>query len=103
MEGKNRWVIYQVFGNFPVDQYVDDLTSLCKLIGRASSALRFALVVHPMLGLPVHNALETRWKDGDRSLGTEVRAALRAGPMFSFSEPLVHFIPRADNVAHEAT
>jgi hypothetical protein len=88
MDSSNRGVIYQLFGNGPIDHYVDDLLSLSRHLAFAS-ALRFMVLACPFTAHAEFKALESRWARGERSMGKDLRRALIAGPLFSFGNPSV--------------
>ena len=79
-------MVYQVFGEGPLDYYVNNLSELWRRLGR-TVAIGFHVLSCPLNSLPPHENLVKRWKQGEHHLGEAVRATLLTGPLFSFGEP----------------
>ena len=88
-----RAVVYQVFGQEPLDfgqdplaYYANNLSDLRQRLGR-TAAIGFHVLGCPLNSLSTHENLVKRWKQGDRHFGEAVRDALLTGPLLSFGEP----------------
>lgn len=81
-----RAVVYQVFGQDPLDYYVNNLSDLWRRLGR-TAAIGFRVLACPLNPLPTYEDLVEQWKQRDHRVGDAVRMALLAGTLFSFGEP----------------
>jgi hypothetical protein len=84
---RKRVVVYQVFGDAPAAYYAEDLGRLAAAIA-ARESITFLVLGCAFRSTNAYAQLEERWDAGERSLSNDVRAALLAGPLLEFHEPI---------------
>jgi hypothetical protein len=87
VERPRRQVVYQVFGDAPPPYYADQLGRLAGILG-PGGRIGFAVLGCAFRPSAAYRQLETDWDSGERDLGGRVRAALIAGPLLEFGEPV---------------
>ncbi len=88
-----RAVVYQVFGQDPLDYYVNNLSELWLRLDRPA-AIGFHVFSCPLNSLPTHKDLVEEWKQRDHHVGDAVRIGLLMGTLFSFGEPASQSVMR---------
>lgn len=84
---RKRVVVYQVFGDSPGSYYANDLRRLASAMAPRDRVSFF--IVHGAFQPTVaYEQLVTRWNAGKRDIAADVRAALVAGPLLEFAEPV---------------
>jgi hypothetical protein len=92
---RKRLVVYQVFGDSPSDYYAEDLGRFAATIA-APERISFVVLECPCRSTDTYARLERRWDVGERGLGDDVLAAMLAGPMLEFGQPVaIHSVDRA--------
>jgi hypothetical protein len=91
-------VVYLVFAESPEPHYARHLLNFDDALG-AQSFLSFHLLGCSLTPSAAFVTLAQQWDRGERRLGNSVRAALKAGPLFSFAAPRRLYPPSADDSA----
>lgn len=91
-----RAVVYQVFGQEPLDfgrdplaYYLNNLSDLRQRLG-PTAPIGFHVLSCPLNPLPTHRDLVKQWKQRNHPVGDAVRTALLTGTLFSFGKPASH-------------
>lgn len=84
VERPNRAVVYQLFGHVP-EYYQQSIERLRDRLEH-TAAIGLHVWPRPARSTSAHASLQKRWAEKDPSVGIDVRAALLAGPLFSFDE-----------------
>ena len=82
-----RLVVYQVFGDSPADYYAEDLGRFAAAIA-APERISFVVLGCAFRSTDTYARLERRWDAGQRGLGEDVLAAMLAGPLLEFGQPV---------------
>ena len=89
---RKRLVVYQVFGDSPADYYADDLGRFAATIA-AAERISFVVLGCVCRSTDTYARLERRWDAGERCLGEDVLAAMLAGPLLEFGQPVATPVP----------
>ena len=87
LDQPRRFVVYQVFGDAPPPYYADRLRRFAAIIG-SGDRIGFVVLGCAFRRSVTYRQLEANWDSGERDLGDQVRAALIAGPLLGFSDPV---------------
>jgi hypothetical protein len=85
---RRRLVVYQVFGDSPAAYYAEDLGRFAAAIA-APERISFVVLGCPCRSTATYARLEGRWDAGERDLGDDVLAAMLAGPLLEFGQPVL--------------
>jgi len=80
-------MVYQVFGDSPADYYAEDLRRFAATIA-APERISFVVLECACRSTDTYARFERRWDADERDLGKEVLAALLAGPLLEFGQPV---------------
>ena len=84
---RKRVVVYQVFGDSPGPYYAEDLRRLAAAMPDRDG-VSFYVVTSAFQPTTTYAQLASRWDAGERDVAADVRAALVAGPLLEFAEPV---------------